>query len=732
VRNLAAAGIAAVVVIAAGCGDGGSAPLPPVKTTVVEVPTGGFRIAVPEGWERELLPLTDKHRRWFVGRWKPANVALPVEALLVHILAPGCPASEMGSRFADAPIASEPDPKDYSVVSSGSGVIRGRAAFRIEVKYKSVRYGELFEASVYLETGEGSGLLVTSRGSVKSDALVRARLEAALLGLEPVKRVVVAGAPRRHAGGIEIGFPEGFDEYYGPSAAGTTAYALGDGDIKGRQETIALIIGPPIPAGEKFVVGILSEASKNMKAGESRKVTIAGHEVDLFPFRPSDPAAGGEVVAATFRLGSQPAALLVIAAAIPPGRALEVFEKTAATIRFKEEPFPSLRPVTFGDGGSRSSLAPEGWTTLTEGPELTTFMEETVPSPDGGEPKKRQAAVLWASMEDDFRKDGSPMGAAKEQAAALAAKKSSASAPEEVVLPDGRKAARLVAATPISYEIFLYARTGPGAIAQVHLSALPSLASEGLKAATEMIGATRFTPFAEVRRPDAAVVERSGKELPALIERARRRAAAESWYIEELSGAEVGGQHVQVFAGGRWTDRERRPTRATTIASEMEGAPDLYVERVNLRVANKTPDPKAQFVEIKTETKIDASDAKQVFVTRQSNGDERKDRLDRPDVWLPPDLSASDGLVIALAGSPEGTYSFAAVQERFLSLTWREYRVKGEEDIEVPAGKFKARRVEAGASSVYWVADGRVVKAELGTFSRKLASREKAEAFLKE
>ncbi|KAF0241415.1 MAG: hypothetical protein FD180_4459 [Planctomycetota bacterium] len=360
-RRIAAAGLAAALAVASGCGDGGKAPAGPVRTTVVEDPTGGYKIAVPEGWEREILPLTDPHRRWFAGRWKPAHVALPTEALLVHIFSPGCPASELGNRYKDSPIASEPEPKEYSVVTSGPGVVGGRPAFRIEVTYKSARYSDLFEASVYVETGEGSGLLITSRGPAKSDAIVRARLDAAMAGLEPMKRIVRPGSPRPHAGGFEIGFPEGFDDYYGPSVFGNTAYGIGSGDVQGRQETICLLVGPPVFYGEQFVGSLLADATKKMKAGEARKSTILGQEVEIRPWSPDDSGPRYEVAAATFKLGSQPAALIVHAAMVPPGRAMDVFEKTAATIRFKEEVFPALRPCTFGDRGSRASLVPEGY-----------------------------------------------------------------------------------------------------------------------------------------------------------------------------------------------------------------------------------------------------------------------------------------------------------------------------------------------------------------------------------
>ncbi|MEK7467624.1 MAG: hypothetical protein AAB074_09445 [Planctomycetota bacterium] len=732
-RKFATAGLAAVLAAVTGCGDGGSASPAAVKTTVVEDAAGGYKVAVPEGWVREVLPLTDPHRRWFAGRWKPANVALPVEALLVHLLAPGCPAANLASRLANAPIASEPEPKDYAVVSSGAGVVLGRQSFRIEVKYKSARYGELFEATAYVETSEGSGLLVTSRGSVKSEAVVKARLEAALAGLAPMQRVVREGAARPHAGGIDIGFPEGFDEYYGPSAFGTTAYGIGASDFQGRQETVSLLVGPPILSGEQFLTSLLMGATKSMKPAAPRKAIVAGQEVRLLSFSPAESAPRYEIACASFKLGSQPAALLVHAAAIPTGRAIEVFEKTAATLRFTEPASVSLRPVSFGEGGGRASLAPEGWTTATEGAVLASYTEELVPSPDGGEPKKRQALVLEATLEDDFRRDGSPLGAARDQAAALIAKKAHCIATEEFDLPDGRKAARLVAATPISYEVFLYARATPGTIAQVHLSALPALAAEGHRAATLMLAATRFAPFASVRTPDAAVLERSRKEIPALLDRGRGRAGGEFWYVEEVSGVEVGGQHVKVLAGGKWSDGERRPSKEITIASVMEGTPDAYMERVNLRATEKGQDGKSKVIEVKTESRIDGTDPKWISMSRQGEGEVvRQEKVERPDAWMPPDLSASDGLVVALAGSPEGTYAFATVHERFLSLTWREYRVKGEEEVEVPAGKFKARRVEAGAKSVYWVAEGKIVRAELGTFVRKLASREAALRYLKE
>lgn len=732
-KKTAVAWLVAILAALPGCGGPASPPVGPIKTTAVEEPAAGFKIAVPEGWEKEVLPMADPRRRWFAARWKPANVSLPVEALMVHLMSPGCPAGEIGSHFAGKDFASEPDTKDFSIVSSAAGTLGSRALYRIEGKYKSPRYGDIFEASAYVETAELSGLFVTSRGSAKDEATVRARLDAALAGLESVKRIISHGKPQPRAGGFEIGFPEGFDEFFGASAFGTAAYAIGAADVQGRQETISILIAPPVAAGEPFLGHLLGDAIKGFKEAGKRTVTVAGQQAEATSWSPPEKSPKYEMALVRFKLGTMHAALLVHAAMLPPGRALEILVSTASGLRYKPVRAPSLKRALFSEGRNRETLAPEGWTTSTDLPVLSAILDDTAKLPEGAGPTSRQAAVLEVTMDDDCKFNGSPLGAARSISASFGGKKSRTLAVEEFTLPDGRPAARTVAATPVSYEAFLFTRSSPGTLAQVHLSSLPGLAENCMKLGLEVLAATRFVPLAELEPPAAEVLERSKKELAGLIERARNRIAGEWWYLEESQGKEAGGQKIVTGPDGTWSDSEARPSDAASVSSVMEGAKNSYVERVFLKQTGKDPKGKPVVAKQEIETRIDSTDERWVSVSRKDGAEEpRKDRLAIPDLWLPPDVSNSDGLIVALAGSPEGTYAFTSMHERFLVLRWLVFRVKGEEEVVVPAGKFKARRVEAGATTVYWVAEGRVVKSEIGDFARKLAPREAVEKYLKE
>ncbi len=732
-KKTAVAWFVAALASLPGCGGPAAPPVGPIKTTSVEEPAAGFKIAVPEGWEREVLPMADPRRRWFAARWKPANVSLPVEALMVHLMSPGCPAAEIGSHFAGKDFASEPDTKDFAIVASAPGTLGSRAIFRIEGKYKSPRYGDIFEASAYLETAEASGLFVTSRGSAKDDATVRARLDAALSGLEPMKRSIRMGKAQPHSGGFEIAFPEGFDEYFGASAFGTAAYAIGAADVQGRQETVSILIGPPLASGEHYIAVLLGDATKGFQKGETRKLIVAGQDAEATAWIPPDKTPRYEMAYVKFRLGNMHAGLLVHAAMLPPGRAMEVLASTASSLRYSPVPVPTLKGIRFSEGGNRGTLVPEGWKASTDIPVFSAVLDESVKLPEGAGPTSRQAAVLEVTLDDDCRFNGAPMSAARSIAAGFSGKKSRSLAVEEFTLPDGRTAARAVATTPVSYEIFLFTRSTPGTLAQVHLSTLPGMAENGMKIGVEVLAATRFIPLAELEPPAAEILERSRKELAGLVERARKRAAGESWYVEESQGKEVGGQKIVTGADGSWSDSEARPSSTASVSSTMEGSRNVYVERVQFKQSGKDPKGKPVEAQLQIETRIDSTEDKWVTTSRRDGAEEaRKDRVVAPDLWLPPDVSNSDGLVIALAGSPEGAYAFTAMHERFLTLRWREYRVKGEEDVEVPAGKFRARRIEAGPKTVYWVAGGRVVKADIGDFSRKLAPREAAEKYLKE
>ncbi|MCC6742147.1 MAG: hypothetical protein IT452_24210 [Planctomycetia bacterium] len=729
-RRLTAAFLAAAL---AGCGDSGGRPAAPIRTTVVEDEVGGYRVAVPEGWVREVLPVNDPRRRWFAGTWKPASVALPVEAVMVHLMSPGCPAAEIGTHYGGAPFASDPDPKEYAVVGSAPGTVGKWPSFRIEGRYKSARFGEVFEAGAYVETAERSGVFVTSRGPAGTEEATRARLDAALGGLEPVKRVVREGKAGVHPGGISIGFPEGFDEYFGPSPHGSAAYAVGASDVQGRQETVTLLVGPPVEVSEQFLGAMVSEATNGFKPGETLRATIAGQEVQVATWLPADGAPRYEFAAAKFRLGGTPSVLLVQAAMVPPGRAMEVLLRTSATVSCAPPARPASKPVTFGEGGSREAVAPEGWTLSTDTAVLSASLEEAVPAPAGPEgPKTRQYSLIEATLDDDSRINGTPIGAAREVVQSFSGRKIRSLLPEEFALPDGRSAVRVVAATHISYEIFLFCVASPGTLARVHVASVPGLTGHAMQLGVETLAATRFVPFDRLPIPAEEARERARRELPALLERGRKRAAGESWYLEGSGGKEVGGQHVAIAADGSWTDRERRPAKSGSVESRMEGRAGAYSERVQLRQHGKDPSGKAVTVEERIETRLE-TDGKWITISRTSGQSvPRTDRTACPDLFVPPDLSASDGLLVALAGAPEGSYAFSAVNERYLIMKWREYRVMGEEEVKVSAGTFRARRIEAGAKSIYWVAGGRVVKAELGGFTRELAPQSACAKYLEE
>ncbi|MCE9581128.1 MAG: hypothetical protein K8T20_01295, partial [Planctomycetes bacterium] len=176
----------------------------------------------------------------------------------------------------------------------------------------------------------------------------------------------------------------------------------------------------------------------------------------------------------------------------------------------------------------------------------------------------------------------------------------------------------------------------------------------------------------------------------------------------------------------------RRPSPGSSVESVMTGGLGTYRELVIENSGAKGPAPRTAPTILQTETNIDATGESEIVFRRlRPGGTEQRDRAPKPDPFVPPDLSASDGLLVALAGSPEGTYAFASLQERALFIRWKEYRVKGEEEVEVPAGKFKARRIEVGSKAVYWVAEGKIVKADLGDFVRKLAPEADVQKYFK-
>ncbi|MCE9582799.1 MAG: hypothetical protein K8T20_09925 [Planctomycetes bacterium] len=707
-----------------GCGQAKRAPPPPIRTTRVEDPVAGFRIDVPEGWVRFTPTLQDPRRRWFAAQWVPAGTPGSVEGIFVHLMTPGCKAADLGGKFAGAPFATELNPEAFSILNSSAGSVGTRQAFRLDGKYHSQKLGDIFEATAYVETTPGSGVLITSRGTLPAETTVRARLEAALGGFEPIKREVRLQATTPHSGGVAFALPEGFDEYFGPGGFGTIAYAVGPSDVQGHQESVSLSIAPPVPSGEQFLASLLAEATKGLTRSQPRKMKLAGKDVQGFTLSPPEGSPRYEVAVTMFRVGDQSAALCVHAAMMPPGRALDLLESIAGSVAMTTVPMPKLEEKRFGEMRLRMSAAPEGWEVNTDDVVMLAKYAEKVALPGGGEPQSRPAVAIEATLDEDYRGNGTPRDAARDHAAGLPPKKSRAIAIDDFALPDGRQACRLTVATQNSYDFFFFARSTSGSLAQVHVLSLPGLSALGEKLGEQVLAATRYLPFADQKAPPDAVLEASRKALPDLLARSRGRKPAALWYVEEVRGKEAGGQLIRLAEDGTWVSRERRPMPGGMLESSIEGAPGTTHETVTVR-ATKAPGDPASTAALESVTTINAAPGAFVQVLRKhSGGDEQSDRIPTPDPWLPPDVSASDGLLVALATEPEGTYAFASVSERTLFLRWKEYRVLGEEDVEVPAGKFKARRIEFGAQTIYWVANGTVVRAEMGDFVRKLSTED--------
>jgi hypothetical protein len=726
---LRVAGLAWMAGVFAGCGDAGPKP-PAVRTTRVEDPVNGFRIAIPEGWVAEELPSTDPRRRWFAGRWKPAQATSAADGLFVHLLSPGCAASDLGGRFGGAPVASEVEPEGFSVISSAPASLGSLAAFRIDGKYSTKKLGDLFESTIYVETDPGCGLLVTSRGLPKDEALVRARLQAALAGFERIKREIRVGPPALHPGGIAISVPEGFDEVYGPAAYGTISFATGAVDVNSRRETVSLVLSPPVPAGAQFLAALLADASKGLTRGSPRRLKILEQDVQGFTLSPPDSAPRYEVAVSMFRIGNESAALCIHAAMMPKGRALDILEAVSKTITVRPPAAATFQPVLFGTTRERSTLVPAGWDILSKDAVLNCRFEDPSSSPPGRDQGKAQPVQLDVTIEEDSLGNGTPLDAAKDHASLIQRNKGRVVALEEFSLPDTRPAARLVAATQVSYEFLLFVRVTPGSLARVHVSSPPGCSAYALKAAEEVLGSVKFVPFAGQRPPADAVLEASRKALPGLLEKARGRPPGTLWYLQETAGKANGAQQLTLEEGGNWTDRERRTAEGVSVELTRKGSPGRCSETLTTKHVRPGD---AQPVVSTTESRIEILQDLQVLLSRKRReGEVREERFASPELWLPADTATSDGMLVAISAMPPGTYSFVSVEERFLVTRWIEYRVLGEEEVEVPAGKFKARRVESGTRTVHWIADGKVVKAEIGGLTRKLCPEEAARAFFKD
>ena len=713
--------IVLAAIVACSCGDKAPpTPADPGEMQSVGDEAAGFRLAVPVGWVRAEYPPTDPMRHVFAGTWTPPNVALPAEAILVHMMAPGCAAADFGGQYKGAEIASRPKPEGFSMTSSGAGKVGDHAAFRMEVRYKA-DIGQLFEASAYVETSEGAGYLVTSRGPDSAEALTRARLESALGGFRAIPRTIRLGPPGLHAGGFTFAFPTDFVEYFGPAPRGFSAYAVGAIDGK-RSETISMLIVPDARYGPDFWKSVIGQLSKDMKPGEPRKIRMGDAQGQAVLYQPEQKTLRWESAMAMSRIGSMQVTLVVQAPMNPPGRATALLDAVVGSLSWKEEPEAELEERTFGEGGCWRSMMPRGWESGDDGSVLTASRQEVVPPEiPGGEVRHRLAQLVQISFLEDVLGDETPASCAK-WFESVDRKKANPLGTEEFTLPDGRGAARLTTIMEGGVGVIMLVRASSGAIAQVRVLGLPGLAASSARLAERIVSTVGYVPLADQTAPDPAVAKASKEILGSIVERARARSPQDSWYLLEAEGKVFGGTRVSAKPDGTWMEKQVQPG-PSTFTSLLECAPDRLTETVV-----RTGKVEANFV-----TKIDSSGADWILVSRApAKGEERHDKLPKTDLLLPPDVSASDGFWVGLAGAPEGTYTFQIVAAGQLFTRYREVRVKGEEEVDGPSGKVKARRIEMGKKSVVWVADGRVIRADNGDSTRRLTTEDEGRKLVKD
>jgi hypothetical protein len=641
----------------------------------------------------------------------------------VRILAPGCAAADLMTGLKNPVIAATAKPPtNYSVVTSGAGTIGSRPAFRMETKYRG-DVGDLFEASAYLETSPGAGYFVTSRGPAGQEALAKARLEAALAAFEVQPRPVKLQAPYEHAGGWELAVPEGFDLFFGPSARGLAVYSVGKMFDSQRTETVSLFVVPESAWGSQLWEETKQALIRDMKEVSSREATLGGQKTRVQVWQ-AEKGAQLEVAMAEARFEGSRAALMVQGAMLPPGRAAAIFEAVAGSFSRKAVKPPALSARPFGSPAIRTAPLPEGWTVTDVPDAVTAVLVEKVPKEmTGSEEGSRFVAVVEAATIEDNVGEGTPESTAEAYVKRLDPRQFKAIGdPTRVTLADGREAWKVLFVTVQTFDVLVFARASAGAIAQVHIAAAPGLAADVLPLAEPVASGLRFLRLDEQQAPGESVARASRDLLPSLIERARTRRAGESWYVGTQKGNATGGQRIQCTAEGVWTDSEAHKSGGLLIASTMKGSRDRMAEVVELTGKTKQS----------YETAIDASDPSWATVSRAHDGKEaRTDRIAKTDLFLPPDVSCSDGVYVALAEAPEGTYAFQIVAERSLVARWKEFRVKGTEDVAGLEGTVKARLIETGARTKVWVAGGRVVRTESGETGRRLATEAEASKFLK-
>ncbi|MBI2923952.1 MAG: hypothetical protein HYY18_23070 [Planctomycetes bacterium] len=720
VRTIAAAVLAAL--FAAGCGDGKGAakPADPGKMVVAEDPAGGYRLKVPEGWTRVEFPRSNPRRRWFAGAWAPPTPGIAVEGIFTHLMAANVPAAEFGGRIAGASISTLENPGNYALVAGGPATAAGKPAYKIEARYAS-QLGEIFEASAYVEVGTGVGVVVTSRAAGADDAMARARLEAALAGFESIPREIRAGVPHAWPGKIKFTPPAGFDPAGGPAPRSVVGFCLGpiDGD---RQELVSILLLPTGPNQKKVEGDLFAAASRGLTGGEPVELSFASGKARGVLYTPKPDGPRYETAIAGGLLGQGDAAIVVQAAMNPPGRALKLLQTVASSLEWVPEPY-ALESVARGKTGQQIVPLPRGWETREENGWIAAARFETLESDGpGGEPRRQTIQQAQVMFEEDVTGSENPLGRAQIIAKTADPKKASPLGAENLTLPDGRPAARLTVLLDGAVDVLAFARVSAGAIATVRVVGVSGCALQSQTLALDILAGVRYARLEEQVAPAEDVAKRSREALAGIVERARASAGGEEWYVFEQEGKNVGGVRVTLRPDGSWTDRQVRVAGKASITNTIEGAPGRTVETVRIEGPEKSE------CVTTIESTGDWVDVRRI----PGGGAERTDRIARTDLFLPPDVAGSDRVFVGLAGAGEGTWSFQVVTAGVLVTRWQEFRVKGEEEIEIAGGKVSARRVEVGASTVVWVADGRVVRADGSGYVRRIEKPEVVKEFFKD
>ncbi|NUN49478.1 MAG: hypothetical protein HUU15_11680, partial [Candidatus Brocadiae bacterium] len=490
--------------ICLGCGDGGKpaeGPADPGPMTVVEDAAGGFRLAVPRDWERMLFPPRSQENRRFAGAWGPQGVTLPQEGLLVQVMAPGCVASDFGARVSGELMATTREAKGYSVLSSGPAMVGARPAFRLDAKFGS-ELGDLVEAAAYVETSPGAGVYVASRGPVGTEAMVRARLDRALAAFESIPRVVQAGAASKRAWGVAFGLPGGFEEFTGsqipPAVAGYWVGAsANNADKQAAMEAVTLILLPDVSGAAEMIRNAMAASTRGRKEGARKKFrTKSGQEIESASFGPEKPDQPRyETAVGGFRTKDGYAALAVNAAIAPEGRALAILETIISTLVVEDTPTPKVEGKAFGEGNFRWGAVPAGWDLQVTDDSLGALLNEKMTDVPPGAPDTRARMGANTSFGEDRFGDDTPASLALWYYRRVDRKKASPLPPESFALADGREAARMVVVVPGRTEVIAFARCGPAAMAEVHVSAISEDSPLAVRVATELVAAARLLPL---------------------------------------------------------------------------------------------------------------------------------------------------------------------------------------------------------------------------------------------